>query len=174
MRRGSAALAGLIAVTVVGVHAQEVPLEYQVKAAYLLNFTRFVTWPSPTDPEEPLTICVARRNPFGGLLASTLAGEQADGRPLVPRVVTGVDDACSVLFMPNGVAVDPLLREVGKAPILTVGESPDFLQRGGMIAFVLDEGRVRFAINPAAADRNGLTISSRLLQLAHPPTDVTR
>ena len=166
MKRRILAILCAAAAATVGISAQTVTLEYQVKATYLLNFTRFVEWPAPAAPGEPLAICVARQNPFGAFLSTTIAGERAAGRPLASRNVTAPDPSCGVLFIPNGVAPEPLLRAIGNAPVLTVGESPDFLQRGGMIAFVLEAGRVRFAINPAAAERNHLLISSRLLQLA--------
>ena len=169
MLRRTAAILFLIAAIVRPAAAQDVPLEYRVKAAYLLNFTRFIEWPAATTTGAPLTICVAQRNPFGDFLATTVAGERAGGRPLTTRVVTTADSSCAVLFVPSGVAVDPQLRAVGNSPVLTVGETPDFLQRGGMIAFALDGGRVRFSINPAAAARNHLVISSRLLQLAQRP-----
>ena len=147
--------------------AQVVPLEYQVKAAYLFNFTRFVGWPEGTPAAAgPLTICVAEINPFGPVLESTLAGETAAGRMLTTRVVRNPTTACHVLFIPRGVPAGVHLRAVGMLPILTVGESTDFIQQGGMINFVLEGGRVRFEINQGAALRNHLTISARLLQLA--------
>jgi hypothetical protein len=169
MARWLATLLGVMAAAGAGTAAQDVPLEYQVKAAYLLNFTRFVEWPAPAAPGSPLTICMARTNPFGAFLASTIAGETVAGRPLGSRVVSLPDASCGVLFVPSGVAAEPMLRAIGNAPVLTVGDSPDFLQRGGMIAFVLDGGRVRFAINPAVAEQHHLLISSRLLQLALRP-----
>lgn len=166
MTRWTAALLCAVAAAAASAAAQEPTLEYRVKAAYLLNFTRFVEWPAPATPGAPLVICVAQRNPFGAFLSSTLADERAAGRPLASQAVTTFNPSCSVLFIPNGVAPDPFLRAIGNAPVLTVGESPDFLHRGGMVAFVLDAGRVRFAINPAAAERHQLLVSSRLLQLA--------
>ncbi len=166
MKRWTAGLLCAVAAAAASTAAQEPTLEYRVKATYLLNFTRFVEWPAPARPGAPLVMCVARLNPFATFLPTTLAGEQAAGRPLVSQVVTAPDPSCGVLFIPNGVAADPLLRAIGNAPVLTVGESPDFLERGGIIAFVLDAGRVRFASNPAAAERHPLLISSRLLQLA--------
>jgi hypothetical protein len=169
MRRRIAAAMLLLAAVPRPAAAQDVPLEYRVKAAYLLNFTRFVEWPPPPAPGAPLAICIAQRNPFGSFLETTLAGETAAGRPLIARVVTAPDPSCGVLFIPAGVATDPFLRGVGTAPVLTVGEAPDFLARGGMVAFALDAGRVRFAINPDAAARNRLMVSSRLLQLGTRP-----
>ena len=146
---------------------QDAALEYRVKAAYLFNFTKFVEWPEDTLQNiAAFNICAAGRNPFGPALSSTFVGETAAGRPLMARVV-GADtvSSCQVLFVPRGVAAGAYLRAVGVSPVLTVGESPDFLEQGGAINFVIEGGRVRFAINQAAAERAQLRISSRLLQL---------
>ena len=147
--------------------AQDVPLEYRVKAAYLFNFTKFIDWPvMPTGGRNSFSICLAGRNPFGTMLSATLVGETAAGLPMAARVVSaGQASSCQILFVPRGVAAAPYLRGIGAAPVLTVGESPDFLTQGGAINFVLDGGRVRFEINQAAAARAQLKVSSRLLQL---------
>jgi hypothetical protein len=149
--------------------AQDANLEYRVKAAYLFNFTKFVEWPTAAfagGRAFSFSICVAGRNPFGPALTATLVGETVAGRPLAARVVNaGGAAGCHVLFVPAGVPAAAYLRAVGKEPVLTVGESADFLAQGGAINFVLDEGRVRFEINQAAAERAQLRISSRLLQL---------
>ena len=147
--------------------AQDAGLEYRVKAAYLFNFTKFVEWPDAAVQNiAAFNICAAGRNPFGPALSSTFVGETAAGLPLMARVV-GADtvSSCQVLFVPRGVAAAAYLRAVGASPVLTVGESPDFLAQGGAINFVIEGGRVRFAINQAAAERARLRISSRLLQL---------
>ena len=147
--------------------AQDVALEYRVKAAYLFNFTRFIDWPvTATGGGNSFSICIAGRNPFGPTLSATLVGESAAGMPMTARVVSASQaSSCQVLFVPRGVAATPYLRGIGGAPVLTVGESPDFLTQGGAINFVLDGGRVRFEINQAAAERAQLKVSSRLLQL---------
>lgn len=151
--------------------AQEVALEYRVKAAYLFNFTKFVEWPAAAfQNDKSFSICVAGRNPFGTALTTTLDGETAAGLPLASRVVDSSEAAsCHVLFVPRGVAAAPYLRDTATAPVLTVGESPDFVEQGGAIKFVLDGGRVRFEINQQAAERAQLRISSRLLQLGLMP-----
>lgn len=149
------------------VFAQDVSLEYQVKAAYLFNFTKFVQWPQGAmRAGVPFTICVARRNPFGKALSTTIDGETVGGIGLEWRLVRNGLNACRILFVPRGVRAESYLRRLGDAPVLTVGESPDFLERGGIINFVLESGRVRFEISQSAAARVQLGISSRLLQLA--------
>lgn len=150
--------------------AQDVSLEYRVKAAYLLNFTRFVEWPpAALAGGAPFDICVAGRNPFGPVLGATVSGETAAGRMLVSRIVRDNPAQCQVLFVPRGVAAAEYVPRVRTAPVLTVGEAPDFLRQGGIINFVLEDGKVRFEINPDAATRSQLTISSRLLKLAKVP-----
>lgn len=153
---------------------QGVSLEYQVKAAYLFNFTKYVNWPAAALRDgEPLAICVAGSNPFGSVLSATVTGETVAGRSLTSRVVRGTASPCHVLFVPRNVSAAPYLRRVGTAPVLTVGEASDFLAMGGMIAFVIDRANVRFEINQAVATRADLTISSRLLSLAVPQRGAT-
>ena len=149
--------------------AQEVSLEYRVKAAYLFNFTKFVDWPRDAlPPDAPLTICVAGTSPFGEVLDDTVQGELVAGRPLTTRVVRE-PSGCHVLFVPAGGAAAPLLHDARTRPILTVGESETFLRDGGIVKFVMQDGKVRFEINQDAASRAQLRISSRLLRLARPP-----
>ena len=146
--------------------AQNVSLEYQVKAAYLFNFTKFVDWPEHVMPVgEPITICVAAPGPFGKTLEETVRGELVAGHPLTTRVVRDAA-GCHVLFVPEGVTAAPLLRDARTAPVLTVGESAEFLRDGGVVNFVMDDGKVRFEISQDAAARAQLRISSRLLRLA--------
>jgi len=166
---GAIAATAQLAVTVA---AQAVPLEYRVKAAYLLNFTRFVEWPRASlAVSDPFTICVAGTNPFGLALSATLLGETVAGRTLASRVVSdAAATRCQVLFIPHSVPAAAYLRAVRGTPVLTVGEAEDFLEQGGAINFVLEEGKVRFDVNPDAVSRNQLTMSSRLLRLARSRT----
>jgi hypothetical protein len=144
--------------------AQEVPLEYQVKATYLYNFVKFIEWPG--QPAGPLNICVAGRNPFGTVLDDLLANETINGRPVRSRVILEPDPGCQVVFVPSGAAATAYLRAARGAPVLTVGEESDFIELGGIISLYLDSNNVRFTINPSAAERAKLRISSRLLTLA--------
>jgi hypothetical protein len=150
-------------------HPQEVSLEYRVKAAYLYNFLRFVEWPVEP-PSDPLTICVAGgRNPFGDVLEETIRGESVGGRPVTARVIRQPDDGCHVVFVPEGAAAGAYIRAADARPTLTVGESPDFIRMGGIVNFIREGTNVRFEIDPMTAERAGLRISSRLLQLARIP-----
>jgi len=144
--------------------AQQIPLEYQVKAAYLYNFVKFVQWPAPAR-SGPINICLAGRNPFGTVLAETIRDEIVDNRPLTSRVILEPESDCHVLFIPDGAPL-VYLRAAHETPTLTVGETADFLMQGGIISFVNDGPNVRFAISSEAADRVQLQVSSRLLRLA--------
>ena len=145
--------------------AQDVSLEYRVKAAYLFNFTKFVEWPRDSG-DGPVTICVAGRNVFGGVLTELVRGELVHGRPIETRLVVAPTSDCHVLFVPRGAAAAAYLRAARDMPVFTVGESSDFLSLGGVANFILDGANVRFEIDADAAERAGLRVSSRLLRLA--------
>jgi hypothetical protein len=153
--------------------AQEVTLEYRVKAAYIYNFVRFVDWPAGALGDGPLNICVAGRNPFGSALGEMVQGEDVDGRALVVRVILEPEPGCHVMFIPRGAAMSAYLRAIGSSPVLTIGETPEFAHDGGIITFVLEGGSVRFEINQEAATRARLQVSSRLLRLARPAVQRT-
>jgi hypothetical protein len=156
----------VLAVGVLPATAQDVSLEYRVKATYLFNFVKYIDWPATARDGGPLILCVAGRNPFGTALEDTIRDEVVNGRSLVVRVILEPEPGCHVLFVPEGAAANAYLRAARGTPTLTVGESSDFLARGGIINFVSDGRHVRFAISTPAADLAQLHISSRLLQLA--------
>jgi hypothetical protein len=160
-------VAALLLAGGVAAPAQEVPLEYRVKAAYLANFARFVEWPAAA-AAGPLVICVAGTNPFGMVLEETIAGETVNGRALAVRAIDVPDPSCHVLFVPRTVGAGPYIRSAltGSIPTLTVGETPAFIDAGGLVNFVREGNNVRFEIDAGAASRAGLRISSRLLRLA--------
>jgi uncharacterized protein DUF4154 len=148
------------------------PLEYRVKAAYLLNFTRYVEWP-PTafaTPQAPIVLCTLGQDPFGEQLEQTVAGRTSQGRPIALRQVDGATTArgCHVVFLTyeewrRRPDVLPALRGRGA---LVVGETQEFVADGGMISFVTVDQTIRFAVNLSAAGAEGLRVSSRMLALA--------
>jgi hypothetical protein len=145
------------------------PLEYQVKAAFLLNFTKFTDWP-PSETaiaETPFDICIVGEDPFGSVLDQMVEGETFQGRRIaVQRVRRPLPAACQVVFVDKAEKdVEGLLSEVGTG-VLTVGEAPGFLRAGGIIGFVVENRRVRFDVNQGAAARARLRISSKLLSVA--------
>ena len=146
-------------------------LEYDVKAALLLNFTRFIEWPDGAfdEPRAAINVCVLAPSPFGQSLDRTLAGETVGNRPLVAREIRSADESsgCHLLFVPAGAEARAagLSRKVGPHTV-TVGESPRFEDMGGAVNLVVDGGRVRFTVNLQPVEDRGVRISARMLQLA--------
>jgi hypothetical protein len=148
------------------------PTEYEVQAAYLSNFGRFVEWPARTvaRDRDPFYICVLGQDPFGPSLDAALKGETISGAPMLARRVANAADAanCRIVYVnpSKEIPLRPLLAELANFNVLTVGDTADFTKQGGMIQFVLDGNRVRFEINLAAAQRASLSLSSQLLKVA--------
>jgi hypothetical protein len=171
LRRASAALACLL-LSIGNSWAQASrPTDYQVKAAYLYNFGRFVEWPSATTAKgESFTICVLGQDPFGPTLDATLAGETIGGKSVVSRRISSPQESanCQILFFGSSEAshLDKILKSLGKATVLTVSDMPQFSRHGGMIEFVSEGNRVRFEVNLAATQNAGLHLSSELLKVA--------
>jgi YfiR/HmsC-like len=139
-------------------------LEYQVKAAFLFNFLKFVEWP-PAAADAPWVIGVLGHDPFGPSLDETVRGKMVNGRRVEVRRYDKVADVkdCNILFIGRsdyertGIPV--------QAGLLTVGEAPGFLKAGGAINFYLEDNRVRFEIRPVVARAASLHVSSQLLKL---------
>jgi hypothetical protein len=148
------------------------PTEYEVQAAYLSNFGRFVEWPAraAATEREPFYVCVLGQDPFGPLLDAALKGETIGGAPMAAKRVTSAADAasCRIVFVNStkNNELKSILATLRNSNALTVSDTFDFTRQGGMIQFVLDGNRVRFEINLAAAQRAGLTLSSQLLKVA--------
>jgi hypothetical protein len=148
------------------------PGEYEVKAAFLYNFTRFVEWPdNPVLPAgTELRVCVLGEDPFGTSV-DALQGKRVHERTIAVRRLENAErrTGCDVLFVSASESVrldrviDPRTPEFG---VLTVSDMPGFAEAGGIIQMVLEHRRVRFEINVTAARRAGLSISSKLLRLA--------
>ena len=147
------------------------PTEYDVEAAYLFNFGKFITWPQQDDSSRPtFQICVLGDDPFGMSLDRTTAGETINGKKVVDRHLERAQEAqgCSILYI-SGSESERLTRILGAMkylPVLTVSDMPGFVERGGMIQFVLQNGRVRFAVNLSPTQQHGLALSSELLKVA--------
>jgi hypothetical protein len=147
--------------------------EYQVKAAFLYNFAKFVEWPPQTFKEvsDPFVICVLGENPFGRQLGDVIDGKTVDGRVLKIRPVANAQQAgnCQILFISSSERnrLRSVLGDLKSSPILTVGDTEGFAAAGGVINFTLDRDAVRIEINAAAAKQKNLQISSKLLSLAH-------
>ena len=155
-------------------HAQGVASESDVKAAFLYNFTKFVEWPpSGLGEGGTLNLCVLGEDPFGRTLRDLVEGEKGRKLKLQKLEALGDPAACQVLFVSRSEKerMARILAAVRDAPVLTVADTPGFLDRGGVINFVLEGSKVRFEIDPRAAERAGIQISSKLLRLARPKTE---
>jgi hypothetical protein len=146
--------------------------EYQVKAAFLYNFAKFVEWPLGTfaTPSEPIVICIVGQDPFGSTLDDMVQGKKIGDRFFAVRRLQDAQQAskCQILFIGAGEwkRTRALLDAMKGAAILTVGETDDFTSFGGVVGFKLDGPRVRLQIAPDAGERSRLRISSKLLSLA--------
>lgn len=176
MHRAHAWACGLLAVVLTGVaptgaavEQSPAAAEYEVKAAYVFNFASFVTWPPASfgSTTAPIVIGIAGASPIDEPLTRAVRGESVNGRPLEVRRVTTASEiaSCNVLFLGSA---ETLPRAIGQsASILTIGESNNFLQAGGMIRLVVSEDKkVGFEVNVGATSAAGLQLNARLLKVA--------
>ena len=140
-----------------------------MKAAFLLNFTKFIEWPADAFASErsPIAICVLGDDPFGNSLDQIVEGESVNARKLVVARINHAPapKSCQVLFIGRSGNDNKILTGLGPG-VLTVGEGGSFLRDGGMIAFVVENRRVRFDINQTAVESAKLKMSSKLLTVA--------
>ncbi len=147
-------------------------VEYQVKAAFLFNFAKFVDWPPEAFPSEkaPITFCVFRQDPFGGVLDETIRGKTINNREVLARRINELADlkSCQLVFVSSkeGKSLSEILNSLKGANTLVVGESEGFAERGGGVQFFLEDNKLRFAVNVDAVQRAHLSVSAKLLALA--------
>lgn len=147
---------------------EAVSKEYQLKAAFLFNFAKYVEWPARSfeNGDSPIVIGVLRKNPFGGELEKAVYGRKINGRRIVVVLVASAVAARKMHLLFVGGGQDATLDELKGGAVLTVGESETFAKRGGMITFIQIDDSLRFAINRDSAQQTGLKISSQLQKLA--------
>ena len=171
MGRSRKSLVSLVIFLWSGLHTSqgaEPPTEFQVKAAYLFLFGKYITWPDTADPE--FTIGVYGPDPFGSDLEEILAGKRIHDKPVtIKRFQPNAKvEGCQILYIARGVAIDrPLLDDLSKNGILTIGENPKFLEKGGAIKYHLRNSKVQFSINLKVINQLQLKPSSQLLKIAH-------
>lgn len=147
------------------------PSEYEVKAAYIYNFARYVEWPSGAfqDQSKSIHVCVIGDDPFGPSLTA-LNGKRVGERSVRIRRNTSLHDVrgCEILFISSSEEENlaHIVKAINGALVLTIGDSEGFARKGVMINFYMENNRVRFEINPKTAMRAGLRISSKLLRIA--------
>jgi hypothetical protein len=140
--------------------------EYQIKAAMMINFIQFVEWP---DDPELLVLGIIGADNFGDTL-NHIQGRIVNGKLLTLRRFNSTQDLnqCQVVFVPESEShrIHEILTSLNGAPVLTIGETDNFTQLGGIIGFYIDENHVRFEINKTAAMHSKLKISAKLMEIA--------
>lgn len=150
--------------------AEQNELEYKIKAAFLLNFAKFVTWPETTNPPATFPLCVVGEDPFGAAL-NGVEEKQIGGENVSLRRGLAIGEGlaqCRMLFVGSSERTNlkRILQVVAGKPVVTVGDIEGFAQAGGMFEFKDQGGRLSFVINNAKAKESGLRISASLLSLA--------
>ena len=166
-----AIMAALVLASAAG--ADEPTQEYRVKAAFIFNFMQFVEWPQGTfgSDKDPFIVGVVGQDPFNGALEQAMAGKTIRARSIIVRHFASADqvEPCQLLFVSSSEddSVGNVMKnKVGSLAVLTIGESDAFRVAGGIIRFYSEDNKVRFEIDPQAAEHAHLKISSKLLKLA--------
>jgi uncharacterized protein DUF4154 len=175
LRKGlQALLCGALGMTVFlgSVGGAEAPTEYQVKAVFVYNFSRFVEWPPQafTAPDEPFVIGILGGDPFGARLDEAVRGEQIDQHPLQVRRFRNLGEIgdCRILYIDRSESaqLQQILAALDHRSTLTVSDLDGASQRGVMIQLTTENNRIRLRVNVESARASGLTISSKLLRSA--------
>jgi len=163
----------IFSVSVLHLPAQSTgPTEYELKAAFLFNFAKFVEWPPGAfaNPQSAFLVCVLGPDPFGSALDDALLRHSIQGHAVaLLRMKRTVDIVgCQILFVPASERnrLPEIIAKLRGQYVLVIGETDEFASSGGVIQFALEQDRIRFLINTDAADRSGLKFSSKLLALA--------
>jgi hypothetical protein len=163
----------LIVLTAARLHAYgETFDEYSVKAVFLFNLAKFVEWPNQafTSANEPFVVCVLGQDPFAAVMKDAVRGRVIGNKKVEVRDISDIQSAgkCHILFVSASEhkRFRAILAEIKGDGVLTVGESAEFVGSGGMINLTLKDARFHMEIDPDAAERAKLRISSKLLSLA--------
>jgi hypothetical protein len=145
--------------------------EYEVKAAFLYNFTKFVEWPAAAAPSTTFVICILGDDPFESVIDRLTVGKTVNGRALQVRRLKEPDDArqqCQIVFVgaSDKSRATKLIETTRGTPVLTVGESRDFVRMGGLFFLSTETGRVSVVISGTATQAAGLKVSAKLMTLA--------
>lgn len=148
--------------------AQDNSIEHKIKAAYLYNFTKFITWPD--GGKENFHLCILGEDPFGQIIDPIEKRWVKNKAIQLLRLKSLANvDQCQMVFFADPTQITNLpgiLTVHSLPPLLTVGDGKKFTQQGGMIAFFLEKGKVKLFINVNAIKRNNLQISAKLLEVA--------
>ena len=180
MRRSRLIVAVLLCLSVAGganaqSSASAASAEYLIKAGFIYNFAQLVQWPSAafSQADSPIVIGILGTDPFGTSIDRVVENKKLDGRNLIVKRLRWSKDLkdlteCNILFISSSEKehVADVINMIKWLPILTIGETPGFAARGGIINLTLEDNKVRFEVNIGAAKQANLNISSRLLALA--------
>ena len=168
LRRHALCLALLV---IAPITARAVPAatpEYEVKAAFLFKFGNFADIPTPVG--HPFIVTILGDDPFGDSIDATVMGKTIAGRPVQIRRTRDLSEATGsgIVFVSGSekARLHEILDALKNTNTLTVSDVDGFAAAGGMIGFVLDQNRIRFEINPGAAEQAGIRINAKLLALA--------
>jgi hypothetical protein len=156
------------------------PTMHQVEAAFLFNFAKFVTWPDDAFQRSgsALIIGVLGEDPFGTVLEETIRDKTVMGKKLAVKRFVRIHDAMNIhiLFLSSSEESQllPMLKALEKTTVLTVSDMDQFAERGGMVAFTVEDQKVHFNVNVDAVERAGLKMGSQLLKLARIVSDKPR
>jgi hypothetical protein len=160
----------IMAIFVTGFVSAQRATEYQVKAAFLYNFTKFLEWPPAAigSPSEPFVVGILGADPFGTHLTEIVAGESAFGKPIVIRHFSepASMSACHILYINLPGRTAEAVKALYGKPVLTVSDDPDFCANGGIMRFFPENEMIRLEISPTAAKASNLIISSKLMRIA--------
>jgi hypothetical protein len=149
--------------------------EYLIKAGFIYNFAKLVEWPTTAfaQPDSPIIIGILGDDPFGATLDRIVADKKINGRGFVVKRLKWTRELkdlrdCNILFVSSSEKehLDSVVEAMKWLPVLTIGDTPGFARRGGIMNFTLEDNKIRFEVNVEAAKHADLTISSRLLTLA--------
>jgi hypothetical protein len=146
--------------------------EYDVKAAFVFNFSKFVEWPEGTfeSATTPITLCILGDSPIGDPLVEAVRGKQVNGRDVVVHPVASLAGAagCNLVFISASeqARLQGIFSELADQPVLTVSDAGAAAEHGAIIGLTLEENRVRFEVNLLAARKSGLRLGSQLLKVA--------
>ncbi len=146
--------------------------EYQVKAAFLYNFIKFIEWPNDAfmSVRQPITVAICGRDPFGGYLAEIIKNEPVQGRRIevIRATADQLPERCQLIFVSSSekARLSQIITSIGTRHIVTVSELEEFCEAGGAINFRVEESKIRFEINPDVIENAGVRINSKLLRLA--------
>ena len=146
-------------------------LEMKIKAAFIYNFFKFVEWPEETlkNRHETISICILGKDKFGEFF-DPVRGKDVNGKRLVIKNISSIKDMddCYILFVSSSERdrLSTIITSLENSSVLTVSDIDDFAGRGGIVCFYKEGGNIKFKINLGAADRAGLKLSSKLLELA--------